>query len=157
MPMLSSSNSPAVAIAPPSARSSRGIDRSPSYRAADAWSLEALLGGRMVPKRPDTDPPPPEVAELRDPGRRVRQAIGELPASQRTAVSLFYLADLSHAEIAALLGIQPGAVKTRLHKARERQVVLLAGRDGDRLLPVWVGGFEGDAPSVCCMRRHVGR
>jgi bifunctional DNase/RNase len=41
-----------------------------------------------------------------------------LPAGQREAVALFYLADLSHAQIAARLGISVGAVKTRLHKAR---------------------------------------
>jgi RNA polymerase sigma factor (sigma-70 family) len=52
---------------------------------------------------------------LRD---RVWAAIAALPAGQREAVALFYLADLSHAQIAARLGISVGAVKTRLHKAR---------------------------------------
>jgi len=52
---------------------------------------------------------------LRD---RVLTAIAALPAGQRDAVALFYLADLSHAEIAARLGTSVGAVKTRLHKAR---------------------------------------
>jgi RNA polymerase sigma factor (sigma-70 family) len=49
---------------------------------------------------------------------RVLTAIAALPAGQRDAVALFYLADLSHAQIAARLGISVGAVKTRLHKAR---------------------------------------
>jgi RNA polymerase sigma factor (sigma-70 family) len=52
---------------------------------------------------------------LRD---RILTAIAALPTGQRDAVALFYLADLSHAQIAARLGISVGAVKTRLHKAR---------------------------------------
>ena len=167
------------------------------YRADEAWSLEALLGGRVIREPVDAELPPQHVAELRDLGGRVRQAIAELPVSQRSAVALFYLADLSHAEIAALLGIQTGAVKTRLHKARgrlrqilvdlwheehmtteaefvdvdvedvraltiadppgERRVVLLAERDGERLLPVWVGGFEGDAIAIGLLRAEARR
>ncbi|HUA45905.1 MAG TPA: bifunctional nuclease domain-containing protein [Solirubrobacteraceae bacterium] len=48
----------------------------------------------------------------------VHAAIQQLPAGQRQAVVLFYLAGLTHAEIAQELGTRPGAVKTRLHKAR---------------------------------------
>jgi bifunctional DNase/RNase len=49
---------------------------------------------------------------------RVLGAIAALPPGQRDAVALFYLADLSHGQISARLGISVGAVKTRLHKAR---------------------------------------
>jgi uncharacterized protein len=48
----------------------------------------------------------------------VRAAIAALPAGQRAAVALFHLGGLSHAEVAGRLGTRPGAVKTRLHKAR---------------------------------------
>jgi RNA polymerase sigma factor (sigma-70 family) len=48
----------------------------------------------------------------------VRRAVAELPRGQRAAVLLFYLSGLSYAETAALLGIDVGAVRTRLHKAR---------------------------------------
>jgi bifunctional DNase/RNase len=159
--------------------------------------LEALLGGHVIVEPVDAEPVPEDVAELRDLARRIRRAIAELPVSQRTAVALFYLADLSHAEIAALLGIKTGAVKMRLHKARgrlrrtlldlwheehmttemdaiyvtvedvravpiaeppgERRVVLLAERAGDRLLPVWVGGFEGDAIAIGLLRAEARR
>src|ERR671937_3268003 len=30
----------------------------------------------------------------------------------------------------------------------ERRVVLLAERDGERILPIWVGGFEGDSIAI---------
>jgi RNA polymerase sigma factor (sigma-70 family) len=61
---------------------------------------------------------PHEVAEEREFAARVRAAIAELPRGQREAVTLFYLAGLTQAEAAAHLGIPPGAVKARLHKAR---------------------------------------
>jgi RNA polymerase sigma-70 factor (ECF subfamily) len=56
--------------------------------------------------------------EEREDGLQVLAAIAALPRGQRDAVALFYLADLSHVQIAARLGISVGAVKTRLHKAR---------------------------------------
>lgn len=64
------------------------------------------------------DPGPDEAAELADLAARVRVAIGGLAAGQRDAVLLFYLQGLSHAEVAAELGISAGAVKARLHQAR---------------------------------------
>jgi RNA polymerase sigma factor (sigma-70 family) len=85
-------------------------------QAREAWSLAALTGGRAGP-----DPVPDEpadVAERAEEARRVRQAVGRLPAGQRAAVVLFYLVGMAHREVAAALGIGVGAVKTRLHKGR---------------------------------------
>jgi RNA polymerase sigma factor (sigma-70 family) len=64
---------------------------------------------------PEPAAPAPEPGED---GPRVLAAIAALPRGQRDAVALFYLADLSHAQVSARLGISVGAVKTRLHKAR---------------------------------------
>lgn len=50
---------------------------------------------------------------------RVRAAIAALPPGQRKAVALFYLGGLTHAEIAEEIETRPGAIKTRLHKARK--------------------------------------
>jgi RNA polymerase sigma factor (sigma-70 family) len=63
-------------------------------------------------------PGPDEAAEAARIGERVRAAIAALPAGQRAAVTLFHLGGLSHAEVAGHLDTRPGAVKTRLHKAR---------------------------------------
>lgn len=82
-------------------------------QAREGWSLAAVTGGRSVP-----DGTPAEAAEAADAARRVRRAVGRLPAGQRAAVALFYLAGLAHREVAAALGIGVGAVKTRLHKGR---------------------------------------
>jgi RNA polymerase sigma-70 factor (ECF subfamily) len=61
---------------------------------------------------------PQELAEAAELAARVRDAVAALPAGQRRAVTLFYLAGLSQREVAAVLGVDVGAVKTRLHKAR---------------------------------------
>jgi RNA polymerase sigma factor (sigma-70 family) len=91
-------------------------------QARESWSLAAVTGGRAGP---DVGPPvqaaearPEEAAEAAEAARRVRLAVGRLPAGQRAAVVLFYLVGLAHREVAALLGIRVGAVKTRLHKGR---------------------------------------
>lgn len=50
----------------------------------------------------------------------LRAAMAALPAEQRAAIALFYLEDLSVAEIAAALGVPAGTVKTRLMAARDK-------------------------------------
>jgi RNA polymerase sigma factor (sigma-70 family) len=64
------------------------------------------------------DPGPDEAAAAAQIAERVRAAIAALPPGQRAAVALFHLGGLGHAEVAGRLGTRPGAVKTRLHKAR---------------------------------------
>jgi RNA polymerase sigma factor (sigma-70 family) len=114
-------------------------------------------------------PDPVEVVAERELAERVREAIATLPPGQREAVTLFYLAGLTQAEAAEHLGIPPGALKARLHKARaslrvrlepfrrerpmpvemqvtdvrragERHVLMLEG--GGRHLKIWVGPAE---------------
>ena len=87
-------------------------------RAGREASLEALLDAGRLAEPPSDGPDPHDAAERADTGARVREAIAALPAGQREAVALFYLAGLTHAEVAEALGTRPGAVKTRLHKAR---------------------------------------
>jgi len=87
-------------------------------RARDGWSWEAVHGGRRADEMPDSGPGPEALAEAADLAERTRNAIAILPPGQRAAIVLFYLSGLTHAETADLLGINVGAVKTRLHKAR---------------------------------------
>ena len=49
----------------------------------------------------------------------VRRAIASLPVSQRVVVVLYYVNDLSLVEIAEILEIPEGTVKSRLHYARQ--------------------------------------
>ncbi|TDR47364.1 RNA polymerase sigma-70 factor (ECF subfamily) [Tahibacter aquaticus] len=59
----------------------------------------------------------------------VLKAIGRLPATQRAAMALFYLEDLSVAEIAIATDVPPGTVKTRLMHARRKVRAILEGED----------------------------
>lgn len=49
----------------------------------------------------------------------VRKAVGELPEKMRQVVILFYTEDLQITQIAKILKISEGTVKSRLHNARK--------------------------------------
>lgn len=49
---------------------------------------------------------------------RVRQAIAKLPPHYRAVVTLYHLQDRSYKEVAEILGLPMGTVKTHLHRAR---------------------------------------
>jgi bifunctional DNase/RNase/DNA-binding CsgD family transcriptional regulator len=63
---------------------------------------------------------PKEIAEERELHQIVLDAVNTLAAKERDATLLFYYDQLSLQEISALLGISVGAVKVRLHRARQR-------------------------------------
>jgi RNA polymerase sigma factor (sigma-70 family) len=50
----------------------------------------------------------------------VRNAVDVLPPGQRDAVLMHYIDGLSCEEVAVLLGSSPGAIRVRLHRARQR-------------------------------------
>ncbi|MGH2561440.1 MAG: bifunctional nuclease domain-containing protein [Thermomicrobiales bacterium] len=89
-----------------------------SDRLRSSWSWEALIGGQLVREPLDDKPSPEAATEAADLRAQVQRAVAGLPSGQRGAVLLFYLEGFTHAETATLLGIEVGAVKTRLHKAR---------------------------------------
>lgn len=60
-----------------------------------------------------------KAAESRELREQVRKYIDQLPESYRTVLLLRDIEELSTDEAAKLLGITPGAVKTRLHRARQ--------------------------------------
>ena len=51
---------------------------------------------------------------------RVQQAVSSLPPLQKEALVLFEYEGMTLSEIANLIGTDIGAVKSRLHRARER-------------------------------------
>ncbi len=74
--------------------------------------LDALMG-------PDPDPSPADHAEQAELRRAIWQAMGRLPANQRSVLMLCYYADLHEQEMATTLHVRPGTVKSRLHRARQ--------------------------------------
>jgi RNA polymerase sigma factor (sigma-70 family) len=57
------------------------------------------------------------------------QAVEQLPPDFRTVITLFYYEDLNIRQIGGVLGLSQAAVKTRLHRGRERLKILL-GEEG---------------------------
>jgi RNA polymerase sigma-70 factor (ECF subfamily) len=80
-----------------------------------------LVGGGP---RPDTDAVRSEL------GEHLRAALAELPPRRRTAVVLFDVEGYSHAEIAEMLGIPEGTVRSEVFHARRRLRALLADWKG---------------------------
>jgi RNA polymerase sigma-70 factor (ECF subfamily) len=98
--------------------------------AADEVSLDEWLP-RFVEDGHATEPSAPwpadagagaEQAETR---ARVRESIDRLPDTYRTVILLRDIEELSTDEAAEALGISPGAVKVRLHRARQALRTLL--------------------------------
>jgi RNA polymerase sigma-70 factor (ECF subfamily) len=93
-----------------------------------AWNLAVSRWRRAVRLRrsqhelaaPDVDAPSASQVDL------VR-ALRNLPANQRQAVVLHYLADMSVADIAAFTGAAEGTVKAWLHRGRSALSATLSG------------------------------
>jgi len=79
---------------------SRGRERSAMERHRVSWGV----GDR--PTEPSAD------------ALDLRAALLSLPPREREAAALFYQLDLSVGEVAELMGVSPGTVKTLLHRAR---------------------------------------
>ena len=120
---------------------------------------------RCDPAGPAASQPDLQVQlESAEVARRVRLAIGRLPPGQRQAVTLFYLAGLTHAEIAEELGTEPGAVKTRLYKARRslrnpleplwKEYFAMPTTTPD-LIPVRIADLRRTAAAEPSSRRHI--
>lgn len=71
-----------------------------------------------------------EDIERRDLSETVRQLIGRLPANYREVLTLFYLNQVRYEEIAEIMGIPLGTVKTYLHRARLRLRDLVLSESG---------------------------
>jgi RNA polymerase sigma factor (sigma-70 family) len=86
------------------------------------WLVGILLdqARRHRLRRPRSVPPIDETGAAAPGADRIdiERAVARLPRRQREAITLHYLADLSVAEVAALLGIAESSVKSHLGAAR---------------------------------------
>ena len=82
--------------------------------------LRRRRGSSSVPVEEIESPAktPEEALEASQASSRLERALATLPASRREIVVLRDYLDLSYAEIAKVLGIAPGTVMSRLHRAR---------------------------------------
>ena len=73
-----------------------------------------------VPEEPSGEPGPPDQAEQNWVSWRVHRALGSLGEHERSLIELAYWGGLSQSEIANMLGIPLGTVKTRTRSALAR-------------------------------------
>ena len=119
----------------------RGLHRLRDDRAFSAWAYR--LVSRKCAKQihgairrrgldsalavePEPELPGPDAAVD---AKRLRSAIAVLPPDQRAAIALFYLEEMSVAEVAVALDVPAGTVKTRLMHARCKLRLALEGED----------------------------
>jgi RNA polymerase sigma-70 factor (ECF subfamily) len=70
------------------------------------------------------------TTSIPDPAGPWWDAVRELPERERAAVTLHYLEDLSIDQVAAILEVKPGTVKSSLSHAREKLRAALAEHHG---------------------------
>ncbi|MEC4176232.1 sigma-70 family RNA polymerase sigma factor [Adlercreutzia sp. R7] len=67
-----------------------------------------------------------------DPLSDLWDIVSRLPEDQRTVINLFYVEEMSTGDIARILGCTAGAVRMRLHRAREALRDLIGNGSDDR-------------------------
>ncbi len=72
-----------------------------------------------LPDRADPAPGPAAIAERHDDARALRAAIEALPEKYRTVITLYHLQGRQYEEIARVLNLPMGTVKTHLFRAKE--------------------------------------
>jgi RNA polymerase sigma factor (sigma-70 family) len=109
-----------------------GLARLRDERAFPAWAYRIVsrrcarqIGDAVRRRRLGDDLAAEPPAAPREPGEgltvaRLRDEIARLPPDQRSALALFYLEEMSVAEVAVSLDVPLGTVKTRLLHARRK-------------------------------------
>jgi len=72
-----------------------------------------------MPDRADPAPGPEALLELGDEARALRAAIEALPEKYRTVITLYHLQGKQYEEIARVLDLPMGTVKTHLFRAKD--------------------------------------
>ena len=87
-----------------------------------AWVIRARQRDRKLAGEyaDEIDKATPERGPAASDAARVRRAVASLPPEQEAVVALFYLEELSVAEVAVAMDVPAGTVKTRLMHARAK-------------------------------------
>ena len=112
-------------------------------RARPAASLEVPRGdsGRTLDV-PNPGPTLEERTQTAELGLAIQEALSALPSDQRLAVVLCDVQGLDYTEIAQVMGVSLGTVKSRINRARSRLRSILLGKG--ELLPSRFRQSSGD-------------
>jgi RNA polymerase sigma-70 factor, ECF subfamily len=97
------------------------------HACCDRLNRRKHYSGDELPERADPAPGPEQRVIALDEKARLRAAIDALPEKYRTVVTLFHLQGRQYEEIATVLGLPMGTVKTHLFRAKEQLRRLLSG------------------------------
>jgi RNA polymerase sigma-70 factor, ECF subfamily len=95
------------------------ITRNASLSALRARRLQSSLSDPDVMDEVDATDASASADTLAD-GASLRRLVDQLPTKQRQVIMLFYMEEQSHEEVATMLAMPVGTVKTLLHRARAR-------------------------------------
>ncbi len=90
------------------------------HACCDRLSRRRRYSNEEMPERADPAAGPDSQAIAEDEARRLRAAIEALPEKYRTVITLYHLQGRQYEEIAQVLGIPMGTVKTHLFRAKEQ-------------------------------------
>jgi RNA polymerase sigma-70 factor (ECF subfamily) len=102
------------------------------YTIARNTCLSALRAASYRIAAPLDDAAEPRAAGRSSHRIEIDQCLSRLPAVQRQVITLFYLEDRSVAEVASMLDLPEGTVKSHLHRARRALGEMMGNNHGLR-------------------------
>ncbi|WP_145047616.1 RNA polymerase sigma factor [Paenibacillus xylanexedens] len=102
------------------------------------WIIRILINecNRIIRKRQRVSPVPYDTRQISYTGDyeqiELFEVIDQLEEQLQTIVMLFYIEDISVKEIAKLLHVSEGTVKSRLYRARQQLSELVLGKGEDK-------------------------
>ncbi len=116
----------------PSARFSTWILAIAYHAACDRLAKRRRISSSELPDLADVAPGPAAVFEANDDAACLRAAIDQLPDKYRAVITLYHVQGRQYEQIAEVLGLPLGTVKTHLFRAKEhlRRALALSGRSG---------------------------
>jgi RNA polymerase sigma-70 factor (ECF subfamily) len=110
----------------PGAKFSTWIFSIAYHACCDRLARRKRYSNEEMPERADPSAGPEAQAIATDEARRLRSAIDALPEKYRTVITLYHLQGRQYEEIAQVLGMPMGTVKTHLFRAKEHLRRLLS-------------------------------
>lgn len=114
----------------------KALDRYRGESAIGTWifSIARNVCLTAISKRGALRSEPIESAErpkpmVPDHERDLLRVVGQLPENYRQVIMLFYMEERSYEEVARMLGLPEGTVKTHLHRARKQLATMLKEAD----------------------------
>lgn len=113
----------------PGAKFSTWIFAIAYHACCDRLNRRKRYSNEELPERADASAGPEHQAIAGDDARRLRAAIDALPEKYRSVITLYHLQGKQYEEIAQVLGLPMGTVKTHLFRAKEHLRKLLVGAE----------------------------